>query len=247
MGCCTFAKLKSSLVLLNILYMLIALILIAVPAFAYGMNYFTSYSLIGSLIGAGVFLFLFSFLGLCGALHHHQVVLFFYMVVLGLLCIVQFASSITLVAINDQQRDNILNKSWVHATNSSRNEVQEAFDCCGFDHNVTDSILPPVNCSALPCCTSLYKTNETECFKPEDIDDTEDIVTKEDDTHTIAGCDSCKDKVSEQFSYAVKVSGAVGLFFSFTELIGIILAIQYRNTKDPSRNYSFPGHTGFAK
>jgi len=41
------------------------------------MNYFTSYSLIGSLIGAGVFLFLFSFLGLCGALHHHQVMLFF--------------------------------------------------------------------------------------------------------------------------------------------------------------------------
>ena len=39
------------------------------------------------------------------------------MVVLGLLCIVQFASSITLVAINTEQQAEILNKSWVTATN----------------------------------------------------------------------------------------------------------------------------------
>ena len=39
------------------------------------------------------------------------------MVVLGLLCIVQFASSITLVAINKEQQAEILNKSWVSATN----------------------------------------------------------------------------------------------------------------------------------
>ena len=40
------------------------------------------------------------------------------MVVLGLLCIIQFASSITLVAINDEQRDHILAKSWVNADNA---------------------------------------------------------------------------------------------------------------------------------
>lgn len=241
MGCCSYAKLKSSLVLLNILYMLIALILIAVPAFAYSMNYFTSYSLIGSLIGAGVFLFLFSFLGLCGALHHHQVMLFFYMVVLGLLCIVQFASSITLVAINKEQQAEILNKSWVSATNHSRNEIQKAFNCCGFDQNVTDTLIPPQNCSELACCKNLYKTEETECYL------NETVGPAPDKNITTTGCHPCSHQVTEQFSYAAKVSGAVGLFFSFTELIGIILAIQYRNTKDPSRAYTFPGHGGFTK
>lgn len=241
MGCCSYAKLKSGLVLLNILYMLIALIMIAVPAFAYKMNYFTSYSLIGFLIAAGVFLFLFSFLGLCGALHHHQVMLFFYMVVLGLLCIVQFASSITLVAINTEQQAEILNKSWVTATNHSRDEIQRKFNCCGFDQNVTDSILPPQNCSVLTCCANLYKTDETQCYL------NETIGPEPNKTVTDAGCHACTDEVSDQFSYAVKVSGAVGLFFSFTELIGIILAIQYRNTKDPSRAYSFPGHGGFTR
>ena len=43
MGCCSFGKLKTSLVLLNLLYLLVALILISVPAFAYTMNYFTRY------------------------------------------------------------------------------------------------------------------------------------------------------------------------------------------------------------
>ena len=56
--------------------------------------------------------------------------------------------------------------------------------------------------------SSLYKTNATECLMPADAG-SEDIRQ---------GCDSCRNKVSEQFSYAVKVSGAVGLFFSFTEV-----------------------------
>lgn len=239
MGCCSFTRLKSSLVLLNILYMLIALVLIAVPAFAYSMNYFTSYSLIASLIAVGAFLFLFSFLGLCGALHHHQVMLFFYMVVLGLLCIVQFASSITLVAINDDQKHDILNRSWANANNVSRIEVQHAFDCCGYDQNTTDALEPVTGCSDLPCCTDLYLTSEEQCYlHPENS-----TVANS----TMVGCAPCKAKIEEQFSYAVKVSGTVGLFFAFTELIGIILAIQYRNTKDPSRTLSFPGHGGFAK
>lgn len=241
MSCCSFTKLKSSLVLLNILYMLIALILIAVPAAAYRMNYFTGYGLLGSLIGVGVFLFLFSFLGVCGALHHHQVMLFFYMVVLGLLCIVQFASSITLVAISKEQQSEILTKSWESASEGIRAEVQKSFDCCGFDQdtlNGTDSIITPTNCSSLPCCTDMYKTNETQCFLN---------TTLADEGKATAGCAPCEANVQEQFAYAVKMSGAVGLFFAFTELIGIVLAIQYRNTKDPSRGYSFPGHAGFAK
>jgi len=232
MGCCSFGKLRSSLLLLNIVYMMIAFILIGVPAFAYSMSYVTNYSLIGSLIGAGVFLFLFSFLGVCGALHHHQVLLFFYMVVLGLLCIIQFATSVALVAVSEEEQVKLLNTSWVQAENSSRVQIQETFDCCGFDQNLTDAMIPPLNCSTLNCCTDLYKIKEEECYFS---------------NSTQLGCHACYHKEADQFSYAVKMSGTVGLIFSFTEVIGIVLAIQYRNTKDPSRSYSFPGHGGFAK
>ena len=60
---------------------------------------------------------------------------------------------------------------------------------------------------------SLYKTNETQCYL------NETIGPEPDKNVTSTGCHPCSHKVSEQFSYAAKVSGAVGLFFSFTEVV----------------------------
>uniref|UniRef100_A0A669C893 Tetraspanin 31 n=2 Tax=Oreochromis TaxID=8139 RepID=A0A669C893_ORENI len=37
---------------------------------------------------------------------------------------------------------------------------------------------------------------------------------------------------------ALKILGGVGLFFSFTEILGVWLAVRYRNQKDPRANPS---------
>ena len=39
------------------------------------------------------------------------------MVVLGLLCIIQFATSVALVAVSDDEQVKLLNTSWVQASN----------------------------------------------------------------------------------------------------------------------------------
>uniref|UniRef100_A0A8D3E2U5 Tetraspanin 31 n=1 Tax=Scophthalmus maximus TaxID=52904 RepID=A0A8D3E2U5_SCOMX len=51
-------------------------------------------------------------------------------------------------------------------------------------------------------------------------------------------CYSCGDKMLNHATEALKILGGVGLFFSFTEILGVWLAVRYRNQKDPRANPS---------
>uniref|UniRef100_A0A4W6C567 Tetraspanin 31 n=1 Tax=Lates calcarifer TaxID=8187 RepID=A0A4W6C567_LATCA len=51
-------------------------------------------------------------------------------------------------------------------------------------------------------------------------------------------CFSCGDKMLNHATEALKILGGVGLFFSFTEILGVWLAVRYRNQKDPRANPS---------
>jgi tetraspanin-13/31 len=70
--------------------------------------YVTSETVIGGIVACGVFLLLVSILGLIGAVKHHQVLLFFYMVILFLLFIVQFSVAIACLAVTDKQQVELL-------------------------------------------------------------------------------------------------------------------------------------------
>ncbi|XP_056653700.1 tetraspanin-31 isoform X2 [Monodelphis domestica] len=51
-------------------------------------------------------------------------------------------------------------------------------------------------------------------------------------------CQVCGDKFLKHSDEALKILGGVGLFFSFTEILGVWLAMRFRNQKDPRANPS---------
>uniref|UniRef100_A0A6I8NSS1 Tetraspanin 31 n=1 Tax=Ornithorhynchus anatinus TaxID=9258 RepID=A0A6I8NSS1_ORNAN len=51
-------------------------------------------------------------------------------------------------------------------------------------------------------------------------------------------CPACGDKILKHADEALRILGGVGLFFSFTEVLGVWLALRYRNQKDPRANPS---------
>ncbi|XP_022081887.1 tetraspanin-13-like isoform X1 [Acanthaster planci] len=205
--CGGFTCSRNALIALNSLYIIVALILIIVPPVAKSAAYVSSMYIVGGIIACGIFLFAVAIIGLVGALKHHQVCLFFYMVILFLVFLIQFSVSIACLALGKEQRGKLVKASWKNSSNGTKSDIQKGLDCCGFDAN--DTTHP--SCHEVQCC----KTGEN-----------------------CSDCKPCKDKLDDVFYQGLHYSGGVGLFFSFTELIGVWLAVRYRNQKDPRANPS---------
>uniref|UniRef100_A0A8C5D5G0 Tetraspanin 13b n=1 Tax=Gadus morhua TaxID=8049 RepID=A0A8C5D5G0_GADMO len=104
MGCAGFTCSKHSLGALNILYVMVSLLMIGIAAWGKWFGLVSSFQVVGGVIGVGVFLFFVALAGLIGAMKHHQVLLFFYMIVLFMVFIVQFSVSSACLAINKEQQ-----------------------------------------------------------------------------------------------------------------------------------------------
>ena len=68
----------------------------------------TDLPIIGGITASGVFLLFISVVGLIGAIKHHQVMLFFYMVVLFLIFIIQFSCSCAALSVNTNDQKTII-------------------------------------------------------------------------------------------------------------------------------------------
>ncbi|XP_071826707.1 tetraspanin-31-like isoform X2 [Apostichopus japonicus] len=206
MGCGSFQCSRNALIALNSLFILISLLLIILPAVAKAQALVDSMSTVGGIIACGVFLFLVSLLGLIGAIRHHQVCLFFYMVILFLIFLLEFVVSIFCLAVSENQLRNIVESTWnSNSTDSLQKQIQNQYCCCKL--NAKDNT---TSCGDVKCADSA--TN------PED--------------------EFCEDAAVEYAKYYLNWTGALGLFFSLIELIGVWLAVRYRNQKDPRANPS---------
>ncbi|XP_062588343.1 tetraspanin-31-like [Saccostrea cucullata] len=132
MVCGGFVCSKSSLTVLNVLYILVAFILIGVAAYARVVAVVTSLALVGGVIACGVFLFLTALIGVIGACKHHQVLLFFYMIILFLVFLIQFSLACACLAVNQEQREQLALTGWRYSSNQSRIKLQISSQCCGF-------------------------------------------------------------------------------------------------------------------
>lgn len=213
--CGGFTCSKNALTALNILYIVVAFILIGVAVYGRASALVTNLPIIGGILACGVILILISILGLIGAVKHHQVLLFFYMLILFLLFLIQFSIACACLAVNTKQQEQLAEQGWKHA-NELIDKVQETFKCCGFNGteiaymNNSDPFIE--SCKIKYCCQ--YPTN-TDCE-----------------------CPSCMQKLQSTIDYAFKLCGSIGLFFSFTEFVGVWLTVRYRNQKDPRANPS---------
>ncbi|XP_005397469.1 PREDICTED: tetraspanin-31 [Chinchilla lanigera] len=206
MVCGGFACSKNALCALNVVYMLVGLLLVGVAAWGKGLGLVSSIHIIGGVIAVGVFLLLIAVAGLVGAVNHHQVLLFFYMIILGLVFIFQFGISCSCLAINRSKQTDFINASWRVMHNETRHELERSFDCCGL-FNFTTQYQDDASCDAL--CKNRSST-----------------------------CQMCGEKFLKHSDKALKILGGVGLFFSFTEILGVWLAMRFRNQKDPRANPS---------
>ncbi|XP_050405559.1 tetraspanin-13 isoform X2 [Patella vulgata] len=229
MACSGFSCSKNTLTLLNILYFIVAIILIGVAAYGRVASLVTSLTLVGSVITCGVILFFIALIGLVGSIRHHQVLLFFYMIILFLLFLLQFSLACACLAVNTQQKDDLVTRGWMKASNETRDNVQKNFDCCGF----LDNKLPASDnkghppCKELSCC----KLNPSRSCCSGQPENTTNLTCP-------LECQACYHKLQDKIYAAFSVTGGIGLFFSFTEIIGVWITVRYRNQKDPRANPS---------
>ena len=207
MVCGGFTCSKNTLCMLNVVYMLVGLLLIGVAAWAKGLGLVSSIHIVGGVIAVGVFLLLIAVAGLLGAVNHHQVLLFFYMIILGLVFIFQFGISCSCLAINLTKQTDVINASWWVMSNKTRDELERSFDCCGLFNLTTLGRQGHAFCPAV--CRSRSPT-----------------------------CQMCGGKFLKRSDEALNILGGAGLFFSFTEILGVWLAMRFRNQKDPRANPS---------
>ncbi|XP_066999235.1 tetraspanin-13 isoform X2 [Anabrus simplex] len=214
--CGGFTCSKNALTALNILYILVAFILIGVAVYGRESPLGANLPTIGGILACGIFLILISIVGLIGAIKHHQVLLFFYMLILFLLFLVQFSVACACLAVNMKQQEALAREGWAGISDAVKTDVQKSFVCCGFDSNnnsTTNSLKDPMEHPKCPnCCPD---GNTVDCH-----------------------CDPCMSRLQKTINYAFKLCGGIGLFFSFTEFLGVWLTVRYRNQKDPRANPS---------
>jgi len=220
--CGGFSCSRNGLIALNICYILVGLLLITVAGVGKYAAIVNQIEIIGGIIACGVFLLLISLVGLVGAIKHHQVCLFFYMVILFLIFFIQFAIACACLALSDAQKKKIISSGWNKVDNTLKEKCQTGLDCCGLNDpdNVDDH--PPcknskccANSKAMCCTGTGNKTSTDKC-----------------------PCLSCMVVGEKTVNTTLNSAGGLGLFFSFTEIIGVCLAIRYRNQKDPRANPS---------
>jgi len=158
--------------------------------------------IIGGITACGVFLLGVSILGLWGALKHHQVSLFVYMVILFLIFIIQFSVSCAALATSEETEKTLVQDGWNKVSDDVKFSAEKIFNCCGL--NLADQN------------TTGYQCEELDCFKTKNSD-----------------CQACFQTIEDKVGAAFNYIGGLGLFFSFTELIGGVVACRYRNLVDP--------------
>jgi len=224
--CGSFTCSKNTLVGINVIYILVSFLMIGVAVHGKVSGIVTSLPIIGGITACGIFLLMISVIGLIGTVRHHQVLLFFYMVVLFLIFLIQFSVSCAALAIDETDEKQIILTAWKKSMTSSESlviQAERSFDCCGL--GLTDTY-------------DFYDKPTTA-----DINWSLNHTVFEDTSHSCHGitnvttipedCVTCYTHVSDRVNYAFNAAGGVGLFFSFTELVGGLVAYRYRNLLDP--------------
>ncbi|XP_073817985.1 tetraspanin 97E [Musca autumnalis] len=210
--CGGFTCSKNALIALNILYVMVGFLLIGVGVYARAASIVTNLPIVGGILACGIILILISILGLAGAVKHHQVMLFFYMIILFLLFLIQFSIASSCLAVNSEQQQEFAEEGWNRVPASMHKQVQDTFLCCGFNStNTTGNTAAAAeeSCEAVnkQCCVGAYDIN--------------------------CQCPPCLPKLEDKINYAFKLCGGLGIFFSFTEVLAVFLARRYRNQSDP--------------
>lgn len=207
---------------LNVIYILVAMLLILLGAYARLSAVVTNISICGGIIACGVFLALIASLGIFATSKHNQIALFFYIIILFLLFLVQFSIACACLAVNEKMEKYLVSRGWENSR-AAQIDVMTTFNCCGlFENDLDHAAALHCNDLHLHCCRGIVANSSACCTG----------ITKG-SRYSDCPCVACWAKLYNNLDAAVKVTGGVGLLFSFTEIIGVWLAVRFRNQRDP--------------
>ncbi|KAI4897804.1 hypothetical protein NFI96_021953 [Prochilodus magdalenae] len=138
---------------------MVSMLMIGIAAWGKWFGLVSSFQVVGGIIGVGVFLFFVALAGLIGAIKHHQVLLFFYMIILFLVFVVQFSVSSACLAINKEQQNHLLEVGWNNSQSTQR-DVEKSLNCCGFSHVDVNRTCAAACFSHTKCDTCAAKIQE---------------------------------------------------------------------------------------
>ncbi|KAM4688403.1 tetraspanin-13 [Discoglossus pictus] len=166
MVCGGFTCSKNSLCVLNLLYIMVSLLLIGIAAWGIGFGLISSLRVVGVAVAVGILLFLIALVGLIGAIKHHQVLLFFYMIILFAIFVVQFSVSCASLALNKEQQDHLLEVGWNH-TQAAQEDIEKNLNCCGFEVYIKNSSCPAPCDQTQSCltCASIIEKHAEEVLR----------------------------------------------------------------------------------
>jgi len=133
--CGGFQCSKNTLLGLNIVYVVVAFLLIGVATYGKGSAVITSLPILGGIVASGVFLLFVAVLGLLATLKHHQILLFVYMIVLFTIFVIQFSCSCAAIGFDTDAEMKAIKKVWDAAGQNSTviTNAETLLNCCGWD------------------------------------------------------------------------------------------------------------------
>ncbi|XP_058229935.1 tetraspanin-31-like [Hemibagrus wyckioides] len=194
---------KNTLCAVNAVYLVVGLSLMAAAGYGKSFGIVWSLSIISVVMVVGVFLIFISMLGIIGALRHNQIILFTYILAMILVFIFQFAASCSCLALGREKQEKLLSMSWEVMRNETRRSLEQQLDCCGL---VNSAEKQHVFRTDVNLCTAACKRT--------------------------AHCFTCGDLMLQNTAETLNFLGGVGLFCSFTQLVTVWLAVQYRNQRN---------------
>jgi len=195
-NCATGKCVKLTLLVLNLIFLLMAILLISLGGYALHklelLSHVVNSVLPSFLIVLGVMMFLLSFFGCCGAWRESKTMLLIYLLALFFLLLAQMiVGGVAYQYKNDAERT--LGNQWrSNFADSDRNFFQNEFTCCGYD-NVSD-------CIGSNCVTQA-QFNTTTGLKP-----------------------GCGTKLRSYIDNNLIIVEVIGLTFGSIQMLGLCLA-----------------------
>jgi len=244
--CGGFSCSKNTLVGINVVYVMVAFLLIGVGTYAKTSSIVVTLPIVGGIVACGVFLLFVAILGLIATVKHHQVMLFFYMMILFVIFVIQFSVACACIGVNLEQEKAMSKKAWdfakAHKEMNLIHETEKFFQCCGYDKN--DDILNNTEetsfcrknvarCASIPTLPSATATTQSPINNKTTSATTPSGRRKRDVT---LDCPKCSELIELKMDKGFNAVGGLGLFFSLTELA--ILVVTYRFRKQIQESIS---------
>ena len=211
------------LLVVNLIFIIFASILIGVSSYARDANIAIIYHhcqflpIFGGIIACGVFLLLVAALGLIATFKQSQALIYVYIIILSILCVLQFFTSIASLLVKHETNSELVFSAWNLIDNlnspSKIHSIQRNLGCCGI--NDTDKRRQHDNYNNNGTCTGKW-CEEIEfcisdqipaCKKPKNVTS----------SPLDFGCPTCIKTLVKILDTAFHSTGGIGLFLSFCE------------------------------